>query len=65
MRSTVNLGSGSRMGKEGWRVVLPREHLPSIVEHNDDLDALRRHLVGAAAAARWPAPRGTWPERPE
>ena len=49
VRGTVDLGSGSRKGKEGWSLVLPREHLQPIVEHGDDLDALLRHLAGAAA----------------
>ena len=66
MRGTVGPGSGSRKGKEGWRLALSREHLPPIVEHNDDLDALLCHLVGAAAAASWPGDvrdlAGTRPE---
>jgi hypothetical protein len=49
VRGTVDLGSGSRKGKDGWSLVLPREHLQPIVEHGDDLDALLRHLTGAAA----------------
>jgi hypothetical protein len=51
VRGTVDLGSGSRKGKDGWSLVLPREHLQPIVEQNDDLDVLLRQLVGAAAAA--------------
>ncbi len=49
VRGTVDLGSGSRKGKDGWSLVFPREHLQPIVEQNDDLDALLRHLVAAAA----------------
>lgn len=51
VRGTVDLGSGSgsRKGKDGWSLVLPREHLQPIVEQNDDLDALLCHLVAAAA----------------
>jgi hypothetical protein len=45
---TVDLGSGSRKGKDGWSLVLPREHLRPTVKHCDDLDALLRHLAGAA-----------------
>jgi type III restriction enzyme len=47
VRGTVDLGSGSRKGKDGWSLVLPREHLQPIVEHGDDLDALLGHLISA------------------
>ncbi len=40
VRGTVDLGSGSREGKEGWSLVLGRGNLRPIVEHSDDLDAL-------------------------
>jgi type III restriction enzyme len=40
VRGEVDLGSGSREGKEGWSLVLPRPSLEPRVEHSDDLDAL-------------------------
>jgi type III restriction enzyme len=40
VRGTVDLGSGSREGKEGWSLVLGRANLRPIVDHSDDLDAL-------------------------
>ncbi len=47
VRGTVDLGSGSREGKEGWSLVLGRPNLRPIVEHNDDLDALVAQLLSA------------------
>ena len=40
VRGTVDLGSGSREGKEAWSLVLGRANLRPIVEHSDDLDVL-------------------------
>lgn len=40
VRGILDLGSGSREGKEGWSVVLGRPNLKAIVEHSDDLDSL-------------------------
>jgi type III restriction enzyme len=44
VRGTVDLGSGSREGKEGWSLVLGRPNLKPIVEHSDELDSLVRLL---------------------
>ncbi len=44
VRGTVDLGSGSREGKEGWSLVLGRPNLKPIVEHSDDLDILIKLL---------------------
>jgi len=51
VRGTVDLGSGSRKGKDGWSLVLPRAYLKPIVERGDDLDALLHHLVPDGPAA--------------
>jgi type III restriction enzyme len=40
VRGEVDLGSGSREGKDGWSLVIGRANLKPIVEHADDLDAL-------------------------
>lgn len=40
VRGRIDLGSGSREGKDGWSLVLGRSNLKPIVEHSDDLDAL-------------------------
>jgi type III restriction enzyme len=40
VRGTVDLRTGSREGKDGWSLVLPRPSLEPRVEHSDDLDAL-------------------------
>jgi type III restriction enzyme len=40
VRGRVDLGSGSREGKDGWSLVLGRPNLKPIVEHSDDLDTL-------------------------
>ncbi len=45
VRRQVDLGSGSREGKEGWSLVLGRSNLKPIVEHSDDLDALVKLLL--------------------
>ncbi len=45
VRGTVDLGSGSREGKEGWSLVVGRPNLKPIVEHSDDLDALVSTLL--------------------
>jgi type III restriction enzyme len=45
VRGTVDLGSGSREGKEGWSLVLPRPNLPPLVEPSDDLDPLVAMLL--------------------
>jgi type III restriction enzyme len=47
VRGKVDLGSGSREGKDGWSLVLPRQSLSPTVEHSDDLDALVRLLFAA------------------
>jgi type III restriction enzyme len=44
VRGTVDLGSGSREGNEGWSLVLGRPNLKPIVEHSDDLDILVKRL---------------------
>lgn len=48
VRGSVDLGSGSREGKEGWSFVLGRPNLRPIVEHNDDLDALITQLLSTS-----------------
>ena len=48
VRGTVDLGSGSRKSKDGWSLVLPREHLQPTVEYDDDLDTLLRQITAAA-----------------
>jgi type III restriction enzyme len=40
VRGAVDLGSGSREGKEGWSLVLPRPAMEPRVEHSDDLGSL-------------------------
>lgn len=45
VRGTVDLGSGSREGKEGWSLVLPRPNLSPLVEPSDDLDPLVAMLL--------------------
>jgi type III restriction enzyme len=45
VRGTVDLRSGSREGKDGWSLVLPRPSLDPRVEHSDDLDALVAMLL--------------------
>jgi type III restriction enzyme len=45
VRGTADLGSGSREGKDGWSLVLPRAHREPLVEHSDDLDALVTMLL--------------------
>lgn len=49
VRGTVDLGSGSREGKDGWSLVLGRPNLRPIIEHSDDLDALIGQLLSAAS----------------
>jgi type III restriction enzyme len=44
VRGTVDLGSGSREGKEGWSLVIGRPNLKPVVEHSDDLDSLVKLL---------------------
>jgi hypothetical protein len=44
VRGQVDLGSGSREGKEGWSIVIGRPNLSPIVEHAGDLDELLKHL---------------------
>jgi type III restriction enzyme len=44
VRGTVDLGSGSREGKEGWSLVLGRPNLKPIVEPSDDLESLVKRL---------------------
>jgi hypothetical protein len=45
VRGTVDLGSGSREGKDGWSLVVGRPNLKPIVEHSDDLDQLIAKLL--------------------
>ncbi len=45
VRGAVDLRSGSREGKDGWSLVLPRPSLEPRVEHSDDLDALVAMLL--------------------
>lgn len=45
VRGRVDLGSGSREGKDGWSLVLGRPNLKPIVEHSDDLDGLIQLLL--------------------
>lgn len=45
VRGTVDLKTGSREGKDGWSLVLPRPNLDPIVEYSDDLDALVAMLL--------------------
>ena len=47
VRGSVDLGSGSREGKDGWSLVLPRPNLPPLVEPSDDLDALVAVMFGS------------------
>jgi hypothetical protein len=49
VRGRVDLGSGSREGKEGWSLVLGRPNLKPIVEHSDDLHGLVAELLADAA----------------
>lgn len=44
VRGTVDLGTGSREGKEGWSLVVGRPNLKPIVEQSDDLDSLVKQL---------------------
>jgi type III restriction enzyme len=44
VRGQVDLGSGSREGKDGWSVVIGRANQKPIIEHNDDLDILVKLL---------------------
>jgi type III restriction enzyme len=44
VRGEVDLGSGSREGKQGWSVVIGRPNLKPIVEHSDDLEELLSKL---------------------
>ncbi len=45
VRGEVDLGSGSREGKEGWSLILGRPNLKPVVEHSDDLGALIKELL--------------------
>jgi type III restriction enzyme len=45
VRGRVDLGGGSREGKDGWSLVLGRANLKPIVEHSDDLDVLVAQLL--------------------
>ncbi|HLI60768.1 MAG TPA: hypothetical protein VKV21_13995 [Solirubrobacteraceae bacterium] len=45
VRGRVDLGTGSREGKEGWSLVVGRPNLKPIVEHSDDLDVLVSMLL--------------------
>jgi type III restriction enzyme len=45
VRGSVDLGSGSREGKDGWSLMLPRPNLSPLVEHSDDLDPLVAMLL--------------------
>jgi type III restriction enzyme len=40
VRGRVDLGTGSREGKEGWSAVVGRPSLKPLVQHSDDLGAL-------------------------
>ena len=44
VRGKVDLGSGSREGKDGWSLVLGRPNLKPLVEHTDDLGPLIKLL---------------------
>jgi type III restriction enzyme len=45
VRGNVDLGSGSREGKDGWSLVLGRPNLKPRVEHTDDLGPLVNLLL--------------------
>jgi type III restriction enzyme len=45
VRGTVDLKTGSREGKDGWSLVLPRAAMDPIIEHSDDLDELVAMLL--------------------
>jgi type III restriction enzyme len=47
VRGTVDLGSGSREGKDGWSLVLGRPNQKPIVEHSDELDSLIKCLFAS------------------
>jgi type III restriction enzyme len=47
VRGSIDLGSGSREGKDGWSLVLGRSNQKPIVEHSDDLDALVKALFAS------------------
>jgi type III restriction enzyme len=49
VRGTVDLGTGSREGKDGWSLVLGRPNLKPVVEHGDDLDTLVGLLLAPAS----------------
>ncbi len=49
VRGRVDLGSGSREGKEGWSSVVARPQLGPVVDHSDDLDSLVRGLLDGRA----------------
>lgn len=40
VRGRVDLGTGSREGKEGWSAVIGRPSLKPLVQHSEDLGAL-------------------------
>ena len=44
VRGRVDLGTGSREGKEGWSAVVGRPSLKPLVQHSDDLGTLLRML---------------------
>ncbi len=45
VRGAVDLGTGSREGKDGWSLVIGRATQKPIVEHSDDLDVLVKQLL--------------------
>jgi type III restriction enzyme len=47
VRGEVDLGSGSREGKDGWSAVVGRASQKPIVEHSDDLDPLVAMLLAS------------------
>ena len=44
VKGEVDLGSGSREGKDGWTLLIARPNLKPLLEHSDDLDGLLKVL---------------------